>query len=42
MTTLGLNVELLFPGIGKANFPLAPTTAMLPLLPRLPLVTEQH
>ena len=38
MTTLGLNVELPF-GIGKANFPLAPTTAMLPLLP---LVTEQH
>ena len=40
MTTLGLNVELLPCGTGKpANFPLAPTTAMLP---RLPLVTEQH
>ena len=40
MTTLGL-IAVVFPGIGKANFPLAPTTAMLPLLPP-PLVTEQH
>ena len=32
MTTLGLNVTVVF--VSKIPFPLAPTTAMLPLLPR--------
>ena len=32
MTTLGLNVTVVF--VSKTPFPLAPTTAMLPLLPR--------
>ena len=34
MTTLGLNVTVVLPPGSKTPFPLAPTTAMLPLLPR--------